>query len=89
MTLPDFNPDSPPAMVPRNVHPLVWGLAYAVHVAHVPGADGWCVACRPRTLWRCPPSMMARRGFAFVFALQRRRERREWLRAVVLRTPGA
>jgi hypothetical protein len=61
-----YDPDSPPQDPPTGADRLVWMLAYALHVEHRPGVDGFCVAvsCRSESnLWPCEALTLARCGF--------------------------
>jgi hypothetical protein len=61
-----YNPQNPPQEPPAGADPLTWMLAYALHVEHQPGVDGFCTAgsCRrPSNLWPCEALKLARCGF--------------------------
>jgi hypothetical protein len=58
MQLP-FDPEDPPEEPPAGADRLVWRLAYLLDRAHQPTVHGWCIACRPSTLWPCPPARTA------------------------------
>jgi hypothetical protein len=52
--------DNPPAEPPAGcVNDLLWRTAYRLHTEHQPGADGWCVTCRPRQFHPCTGRRLA------------------------------
>lgn len=60
-----YDPADPPADPPRDADPVLWVVAYALHVEHRPGVDGFCIAgtCRARfSVWPCHASELARAG---------------------------
>ncbi|MGC9667156.1 hypothetical protein ACNTMW_11445 [Planosporangium sp. 12N6] len=67
MILP-YDIENPPEEPPDGADRLVWLLAWAVHVEHQPGANGFCVAptcARQSVLWPCHQSKLATGGFLF------------------------
>ena len=43
--------------------PLTWRLAYSLHTAHHPDAEGGTCTCGQP--YPCPPAQLAARGFRF------------------------
>jgi hypothetical protein len=61
-----FDPEHPPAEPPPGCDPVLWRLAYQVHVDHRPGVDAFCLArtCRAAfSAWPCQPARLAAQGF--------------------------
>jgi hypothetical protein len=67
-----FDPVNPPATAPGNAHPTLWGMAYVIHRAHLPGPDGYCRGCLEEPERSpCPAARIAQRGFTLAIELIR------------------
>lgn len=67
MTALPYDPDNPPAEPPAGADRMTWLMAYRIFAEHQAGPDGTCTAATCRAAgnrWPCPPSVMARSGFA-------------------------
>jgi hypothetical protein len=70
--------DNPSAEPPGAAEPLVWQIAYALHVAHQPDSTACCVTCPVSEPWPCPPSRLAARGFLLAVRLGRSGDKNRW-----------
>ncbi|GAA1803096.1 hypothetical protein GCM10009682_26180 [Luedemannella flava] len=68
----------PPAEPPASADPLVWRIAYALHVVHRPDSTACCVTCAGSEPWPCRPSRLAARGFEHAVRLRRSPARDHW-----------
>jgi hypothetical protein len=63
-----YDIQNPPEQPPEGADRLLWLLAWAVHVEHQPGTNGFCTAptcAKDSALWPCGRSMLASGGFLF------------------------
>ena len=63
--LPSFDKDNPPHDPPPGcVSRLMWQLARRLFADHQPGADGFCVICRPYSYYLCVGRQLADVGLS-------------------------
>lgn len=64
-----FDRDDPPRDPPPGcVNRLLWQVSRRVFTDHRPGADGWCVTCRPFEYYPCVGRRLADAGLAAAHA---------------------
>lgn len=60
-----FDPANPPLDPPVGCpNRLMWRLARRLFAEHQPGADGWCVNCRPFQFYPCRRRRLADVGLS-------------------------